>query len=351
MSNEDQQTTLRETLEAAVAEHSEPVEVVSQPVESTEQNRVRDEGGKFAKQEAKAIQPELNLEEPVITTPEFKEIPRPSSWKKELWPVWDKMNKGEALTPQEARQVAEYNATREQQFATGVSTYKQEADRARPLLDAIQPFQADIERYGVNASELVHNLLSSHKTLSTGSNQEKLQLMGYLAQSYKIPLEALYDPQVQQQFLNTPYQAQPQPAAPAPDIHKLVESALTQREAVQTITAMERDVEKYPFFQYVRPNMAQLLETGAATDLDKAYEMALQAPEHSRLTSIMQSQQNQAEEHRKIEVQKKVVQAARANNVSVKSATPMSTGATNSKPSVRESLMEAVEAHRTGAKV
>jgi len=359
VSDENQQTTLRETLEAAVAEHSEPIVSESEPVEQKTE-RVRDDTGKFASKETKKV--ELQPVEAPTEQPEIKEFQRPSSWKKEMWPLWDKLTTGAALSPQEARQLAEYNVSREQQFATGVSTYKSEADRlrpleqeytqAKPLLDAVAPFKADLDRYGLQAPQMIQALLAGHRTLSIGSPQDKLNAFVKFANEYGVPIEALYDQNARNQFFNSrPNIPQPAQAPQQPqDYYKIVNEVLTTREATQTISQMERNTEKYPFFQYVRPTMAQLLETGATADLDEAYQMALEAPEHSRLTSFMQQQQEQVNEQRKLEAQQKVVKAARANTVSVKSATPMS-GSGDSKPSVRGALMEALEAHRTGAKV
>ncbi len=322
------------------------------------EDRLRDEAGRFAKTDQKTS----TTAEPAKTAPlqdatttaavvEPQPIPRPSSWKKEMWPLWDKLTMGAPLSAQEARQVAEYNAQREQQFAAGVSTYKSEADRAKPIMEVLSPYEGELQRINLSAPQMVHQLMTAHTTLAHGSPQEKMQLFSQLMQNYGVPLAAFYDQNTQQQYLQSAPARQALPQA-QPDINSLVEQVIQTREAKQTIAGMEKDAQKYPFFQYVRGTMAQLLETGVTTDLDDAYQQALQAPEHSVLTTFMHQQHVKDEEQRKLEAQQKAAKVARANVVSPKSATPMSNGSTtNSKPSVREALTEAMSAHLGSARV
>ena len=353
--SEESQSTLREVLEEQVASANEANAEITETSQE-KADRVRDEKGRFAE---KTEKPEkVEKVEPVkVVAPAPDEvieapqpIPRPSSWKKEMWPIWDKLNSGAQLSAQEARQVAEYNSQREQQFASGVSTYKQEAERAKPIMDAIAPFAQEIQQAGAMAPQLISNLLGAHQTLYRGTPTQKLQLLAKVAQDYGIPLQAFYDQNVQQQYLNSaPRQQIQQPQAP--DIHHLVEEALTERELKQTVEQMARNTEKYPFFHYVRSTMGQLLAQNEATDLDDAYHKALDAPEHSMLTSLTQQQHNQAEEQRKLEAQQKVAKVARSNAVSTKSATPASSGASSGKTSVRDALIEAMAAHQGNARV
>ena len=65
---------------------------------------------------------------------------RPTTWKKEYLPIWDKLTAGEQLTPEESLKLAEYSNQRESEYKKGVSTYKQEADNAKSLVEAIAPF-------------------------------------------------------------------------------------------------------------------------------------------------------------------------------------------------------------------
>lgn len=378
MEQNEPQATLRESIESAIEVHSEPsaepAAAPSEPVESKPgrtAGRARDESGKLlpgkaVREETKTEpvaeppktpgtppgieanpNPEVPAAAPIVTRPEGC----PSSWPKDLWPLWVKMNTDAPLSPQEARQLAQFNAKRETQFATGVSTYKQIADTAKPLMDAIAPFQADLEQHGIKAEEMVSRLMSAHKQLALGSPHQKLQLFTKLAQDYGIPIQALYDQQTQQQFLAQPYAPPAPPTPQAPDIEKLIEQTLTNREVQQTVASMAQDTQKYPFFNYVRADMAQLLESGEATDLHEAYEKCLELPQHAMLTTVLQQQQAQAAEQQRQAAAKATVRVARANAVSPKSSTPAVAAEPTSKKGVRDALREAVALHAGGARV
>lgn len=361
---DEQQATLRESIEDSIRQHSEPEpEVVAQPVEAaapveTEQqreDRVRDDKGRFSKpaeQPVVAAKPAASVEPtaPVVAEPVVLPIQRPSSWKKEMWPLWDKMTTGAPLTAQETRQIAEYNAQRETQFATGVSTYKQIADSAKPLMDAIAPFQQDMEKHGIQAPEMVHRLMSAHKSLALGSPQQKLQMFSQLASQYGIPIQALYDQNVQQQYLATPHVQQPEPQQQPPNIEALIEQTLANREVQQTVASMAKDTQKYPFFNYVRNDMAQLLDSLEATDLHDAYQKAMELPQHSMLTTVQATQQAQAAEQQRVVAAQTTARVAKANAVSPRSATPAVAAAPAGKQGVRESLREAIALHAGGAR-
>lgn len=382
MDTNEPQATLRETIESAIEAHTEPpVETGVEPTEPVEQKsgrtagRARDETGKLLPGKPVKEQPKEPVQaakEPVAEPPKSPGTPPgieanteapaaapiltrpegcPSSWPKEMWGHWVKLNSDMPLSPQEARQLAQFNAKRETQFATGVSTYKQIADTAKPLMDAIAPYQADLEQHGIKADEMVSRLLSAHKQLALGSPHQKLQLFSKLAQDYGIPIQALYDQQSQMQFLAQPYSPPAPPTPQVPDIQKLIEQTIASREVEQTVSSMAADTQKYPFFNYVRADMAQLLETGEATDLNDAYQKCLELPQHAMLTSVMQKQQEQQAEQQRVAAAQATVRAARANAVSPKSATPMVGGEPQGKKGVRDALREAISQHAGGARV
>lgn len=355
MAEEQAQPTLRETIVESIETVREdtPAEVVAPVEETTEQReqRARDEQGRFTKAEKTEGQDKTAASPPAVTAevpaPEPSVPKPPSSWKKDLWPVWEALHKGQ-ITPEQAKALVDYIPQREQQFATGVSTYKNIADSAKPLMDAVAPYQADLDRHGLKAPDMVGRLMHAHRTLALGSPQEKLELFGKLANDYGIPLRAFFDQELQQRYLATPHTPAPQPQ---PDVQTLIHQALEQRELQQTIQSIEKDTQNYPFFQYVRSTMAQLLETNEATDLNDAYHKALERPEHAALVSAMQNSNAQAEAQRQAEAKRVAAGVARSNAVSPKSATPMGTASANGKGTVRDALTAAIEQHRTSARV
>ena len=70
---------------------------------------------------------ETESDEEVVSEEEEKEytpsVARPTTWKKEYLPIWDKLTAGEQLTPDEALKLAEYTGVqRESEYKKGVST-------------------------------------------------------------------------------------------------------------------------------------------------------------------------------------------------------------------------------------
>src|SRR5690349_4374346 len=154
----------------------ETPQVVESPTETPEQvaQRERDERGRFAaKQEQQAEVPPVQVEQPPVQ--------RPSTWKKEYWPLYDKLAQGQALSPEEAKKLADYTNERENQFKSGVSTYKAEADAAREIQGAMAPFMPTLQQYGIKPAQWISNLGNAHRILAEGSPQDRIRMFHQLA--------------------------------------------------------------------------------------------------------------------------------------------------------------------------
>ncbi len=297
--------TLRDALETNLeaAEAGTLGEVQDAPVIA---EKPRDEAGKFAaKQGVPADIPGL---------PEKAPDPRPTTWKKEYLPLWDKLHQGLPLTPEESRKVAEYSGLqREKEFASGVSTYRAEAENAKTLQSAMEPFMADLQKNNIQPAQWISNLGNAHKMLVQGSPEQKLQMFARLAQEYGVPLAAINHgqgqidpivPQLMQQIQNLSGQV------------NTVTSWRDQQErtALNAQLAPFQDTEKYPHFESVRGDMALLLESGKAKDLETAYKTAIRMNDE-----IWQSEQERQAANTSAS---QAVAKAKAHAVSVKSSTP-----------------------------
>jgi len=128
----DRREQLMQAMEAAEEGTLEPVE------EAPAELEVVDE---IAQEAEESVEIEAAQDEEVEESEEVEPEPtlqRPTTWKKEYLPIWDKLTKGEQLTKEEGIKLAEYTGfQRETEFKRGVSTYKAEADRAKDLENAI----------------------------------------------------------------------------------------------------------------------------------------------------------------------------------------------------------------------
>jgi hypothetical protein len=337
-----EQNTLRDSLEASFNEVEEtPVQAIAaEPVvqETTEQQaqRERDEAGRF---KAKAEE-QPQVAQPVQQAPVVQPLQRPSTWKKEYLPIWDKLEKGVPLLPEEARKLAEYSFQRETEYKTGVSTYRQEAESAKQLNEAMAPFMPLLQQHNIQPTQWIQNLGNAHKALALGSPEEKLQMFAKLAQDYGVPLGAVG--QAQQGQLDP---IVPQLMQHIQALEGRVNTVVGWREqqeqtAIQQEIKMFQDTDKYPHFEQVRETMAGLLQAGLAQDLQTAYDKAV------RMTDdVWEAEQGrQAQVNAAQQAQAKAAAAAKAKShaVSTKSITPSGSANTNVK-GLRASLEAAFD--------
>ena len=254
---------------------------------------------------------------------EIKEGPalqRPSTWKKEYLPIWDKLTQGEQLTKEESIKLAQYSNQRESEYKKGVSTYKAEADRARALEDAIAPFQDEFQQQGITPAAWINNLGRAHMILAKAPYEQKVQVFQRLAQDYGIQLnnegQFAAPPQVDaytQQLMSQLNRVNQEVSTIKGRFQQEEESRLNNE-----IERVRSNVEKFPHFDVVREEMAQLLELGKAQDLETAYAKAVRlnddvwAIEQERLLKTAQKQASKASQ----------VAKAKAAAVSPRSVTP-----------------------------
>jgi len=331
----------REMLEAALEDVLEPQDE-GKPVDTEEEHEevqvevsqdepVRDEKGRFvAKEEtpAEEASPENIAEDTTEAEqpeeqPEISDIPKPTTWKKDLLPLWDKIAKGETLTKEESKKHLEYLNQRENEFKKGVSVYKAEAERAKALEEAINPFVPELQAQGIHPAAWINNLGRAHMILTKAPYDQKVQMFHRLAQDYGVNLNQSSEPVAPtdaytQQLMQQLYQVNQEVST--------IKSRFEQEEQQRLANEIERvrsNKERFPHFDMVREEMAQLLELGKAPDLETAYAKAVRlndevwAVEQERLLSSAKKQASQAQQ----------VAKAKATAVSPKSVTPNGTQA------------------------
>jgi len=249
---------------------------------------------------------------------DVKPISRPSTWKKEYVQIWDKMEAGEQISKEDFTKFAEYANQRESEYKKGVSTYKAEADRARGYEEAIAPFIPELQAQNISPAAWINNLGRAHMVLTKAPYEQKVQMFQRLAQDYGIQLNGEGVAPIQQdaytqQLMSQLNQVNQEVSS--------IKSRFQQEENQRLTNEIERvrsDAEKFPHFDVVREEMAQLLELGKAQDLETAYKKAVRmnddvwALEQDRLLK----------EARQTTIKAQQVAKAKAAAVSPKSTTP-----------------------------
>lgn len=322
----------REMLEAAMNE-VETQEVEHEEVQSEEpqDEPARNEKGQFVAEDEAVAEEESpkdiaeNADEPEQPEeqPEISDIPKPTTWKKDLLPLWDKIAKGEVLTKDESKKHLEYLNQRENEFKKGVSVYKAEAERAKALEEAINPFVPELQAQGIHPAAWINNLGRAHMILSKAPYEQKVQMFHRLAQDYGVNLNQSTEPQ---QPVDAYTQQLMQQLNQVNQEVSTIKGRFEQEEQTRLSNEIERvrsNRERFPHFDMVREEMAQLLELGKAQDLETAYAKAVRlndevwAMEQERLLTDARKQASKASQ----------VARAKATAVSPKSVTPSGTQA------------------------
>jgi hypothetical protein len=320
----EEQLDRREMLEQAMeaAEEGTLESPIEKDIEVPETDSISEESAKEKVIEADNEEvTEISAEsEPEESHEEAQEKPisRPSTWKKEYVQIWDKMEKGEQISKEDFNKFAEYANQRESEYKKGVSTYKAEADRARGYEEAIAPFVPELQAQNISPAAWINNLGRAHMILTKAPYDQKVQMFQRLAQDYGIQLNGEGVAPVQQdaytqQLMNQLNMVNQEVSS--------IKSRFQQEENQRLMTEIEKyrgDVEKYPHFDVVREEMAQLLELGKAQDLKTAYKKAVRmnddvwALEQDRLLKDAKQSAIKAQQ----------VQKAKAAAVSPRSTTP-----------------------------
>jgi len=320
----DRRSMLEQAMEEAEVIDEEPLETEEiRSEDNTEESIETEIGSTKDKEPAQSVssdEPTDSYAESQEAAESAKPVSRPSTWKKEYVQIWDKMEKGEQISKEDFTKFADYANQRESEYKKGVSTYKAEADRARAYEEAIAPFVPELQAQNISPAAWINNLGRAHMILTKAPYEQKVQMFQRLAQDYGIQLNGegqfAAPPQVDaytQQLMNQLNMVNQEVST--------IKGRFAQEESHRLMGEIERhrsDVEKYPHFDVVREEMAQLLELGKAQDLETAYKKAVRmnddvwAVEQEKLLSSAKQQASKAQQ----------VAKAKAAAVSPKSTTP-----------------------------
>jgi hypothetical protein len=274
----DRRELLMQAMEAAESQEDEqePMEaeeISEEPVaEESSEAEVSDENSEEPAEVIEASEHE-NKDEAQEAAEEVKPVTRPSTWKKEYVQIWDKMEAGEQISKEDFIKFAEYANQRESEYKKGVSTYKAEADRARAYEQAVAPYAQDLQKRGIAPTQYIENLVRAEQILTNAPYEQKVQVFQKLAADYGIQLNGgqvtQLDPYTQQ-LMNQLNMVNQEVSS--------IKGRFQQEENQRLMNEIEKfrsDAEKYPHFDVLREEMAQLLELGKAQDLETAYKKAV----------------------------------------------------------------------------
>lgn len=277
MSDEQKELSIQEEVAAALRESEGQKEPeVPAPgseapeIEQEDKTAARDDKGRFApKSEEKTsetIPEEDTTKKPLVEepTPHLSKDKPPSSWSPTVREKWRDL-------PEDVRTEI---IRREEAGAAGVRKIQEELAPVRHLSESLAAFYDEARQHGVAPQDFnrhVSSTMAAERALRNPDPAGRFEALLGIADTYGIPLR---------QLLQVPPQAgqqqPPQPVVP-PQVQQELEASRQWREqqlsskAEETVTQWSKGKE---FFEDVRQDMAFLVESGRATDLDTAYDMA-----------------------------------------------------------------------------
>lgn len=178
----------------------------------------------------------------------------PKAWKKDYEPKW------QTFDPEIRRYIHE----REKQQLDGIMQYKTVADKWN---ETIKPFDPAFKQFGIDPHQAFATITNNHMLLKYGTPEQRAAVAKKIINDYNLA-----------EFMNS-QQGQPPPSLPPQLLARLdsLETKIQQRE----MKAAETEVAKFfsnpenEFAKEVATDINRILEAGLATDLDKAYELAI----------------------------------------------------------------------------
>lgn len=224
----------------------------------------------------------------------------PQSWKPNAKAQWNGLS----------LEVRQEIARREREMERGLAETAQGRKFVKEFHEAVAPFAPRYRAANLSPVQAVRGLMYADHVLSSAPAAQRAQFMAKMINDYGIDvnmldaalsgtLEERADPR------NQVREAVQQELAPIRDIlqrQSEAEQQAQQRAAqklAQEIEAMAENVEKYPYFDMVREDMADILEIqskkGLSLSLDQAYTRAVAMNPEANKLSAVQAQNQKAQ--------------------------------------------------------
>ena len=281
-------------------EAEETPEVVSAPddehVSRETDGPERDEKGRFkAKADDDAEQDEPEEAAPEGEEPEDTELeasdeatneePERPAWDDGHFRGWEPEHRERfnALPPEQQQVVMEFKAASDAALTRTAQEFSEYRNRADTLVQAADEVREVFAASNLSPDQALKGYAGIERTLAYGTLDQKMQLIGQIAQQYGIPLDisqALpWDADIDQ--LREVHDRDSQLAREQAEIAQLkaqlqeVHQQQLQTQIQSFASASNPDGSpKYPHFDVVRGAMGQLMQNGAAQTLEDAYEKA-----------------------------------------------------------------------------
>ena len=248
-------------------------------------DRTRDPQGRFVKGEGQEQAPIEKLaqeasegEQPTKEEPAVVALRPPHGWTAAARAQW-------GLLPPEVKEAV---IKREAEVAAGAQARAKEVERYKGL----ETYTPIIEGSGISHAEFTKRAVEWEQSLKTNPVGTLLHVARLTGIDLVRLAQAIQQQGGQQAVMQQQApQSQPQPAPQSQDINALIEQKLAERDAHQSVDEFLSD-PKNIHAESVADDMALLITSGRADNLEQAYEMACWAQPEIRALLIRQASAN-----------------------------------------------------------
>jgi hypothetical protein len=256
----------------------------------------RDAHGRFVKKSGEEPNPEGDKQEQVekaeqVPQPDANEAhdAPPKSWRADEAQSWKDL-------PAPAKAAI---LRREAETARIAGANDAERMFGREMADIFRPHVQEIQAAGANPQMALKVLLANHNDLRSNDPARKFGTARRLLAEYGIDLQQLAQVQVPDQNITALHtkiaQLEQRLANPQQSQFSPLPPSTEENTIMAEIEAFRAD-PAHPHFDMVHQRMGQLIETGAATDLESAYHAAVAMDPALRSTVAVQAPQQTQEE-------------------------------------------------------
>lgn len=201
--------------------------------------------------------------------------------------------------------------SREAEVAKEFTRNGDERRFAREMKDVITPYMPMITAEGGNPATAVQSLLNTAYVLRAGTPEQKAQALRTVAQQFNVDLASVTAPAA---FVDPAFENMTQRLD---RLERERQAEVQGRQAsadavIQTEIASFASDPEHKHYEQVKPRMAALLQSGAASDLKDAYEQACWADPSIR-SSLQADAARRAEEQRVADAKARADAAKRAS--------------------------------------
>ena len=249
-------------MEAAVADIADALSVPPEP----EEEEAAVEGDEKGEERALAAEAAKVAAPAPVLDP--RDAP-PDTWRKEAKEAWTTVS---PLVKEELRK-------READISNYVERVKQPISIGERFTEIITPYLPLFEKSGVDPWQNVQAMLQAQERLLFGSPEEKLAMFQSLAQQSGIKFDQgqlSAPPDATVQYVRQLEQRLAQLEGGVKQVTSTMQEARTA-ELHEGVVAFAQDKETHPYFYEVADKITHFIRTGAAPNLEDAYQMAIMA--------------------------------------------------------------------------